>query len=393
MVTVQEAKRIIRENCQALEPVEKPLLQAAGHILAQDFIAPIDIPSYPQSGMDGYAFAFDSYTPGATLEIIGEMAAGSNELLVVPKGKAVRIFTGAPVPNGTDTVVMQEKTSRENQFLFIDFPEMKKGDNVRPQGSEIQKTTLALPKGSLLSPAALGFLAGMGATKVWMYPAPSIALLVTGNELQQPGKPLAYGQVYESNSIAIQAALQKMGLTINTIYTVHDSLERLTEVLKSAIDQHDLILLTGGISVGDYDFTLAATQSCEVEQLFHKISQKPGKPIYAGKKGRKLVLALPGNPASVLTCFYEYVMEAVSVLMQKNLRPEIKKVSVAGSFNKKTGLAFFLKGYYDGELLHFLPAQESYKLNSFAQANCLVFLPAESSGVETGDLVEIHLIQ
>ncbi|WP_290792010.1 molybdopterin molybdotransferase MoeA [Flavihumibacter sp. UBA7668] len=393
MVTVQEAKQLIRENSQKLDPVEIPLIQAAGLILAQDFIAPIDIPSFPQSGMDGYAFAFDSYKPGSHLEIIGEMAAGVHEMLEIPAGKAVRIFTGAPVPNGTDTVVMQEKTSRKDQFLSINFPEMKKGDNVRPKGSEIGKNALALPKGSLLSPAALGFLAGMGATNVWVYPAPSIALLVTGNELQQPGKPLAYGQVYESNSIAIQAALQKIGLSLQKIYTVHDSLEQLTNVLNEAIDQHDLILLTGGISVGDYDFTLPATESCKVEQLFHKISQKPGKPIYAGKKGRKIVLALPGNPASVLTCFYEYVTEAVSVLMQKNIRPEIKIVPAAGPFTKKAALAFFLKGYYDGELLHFLPAQESYKLNSFAQANCLVFLPAESIGVEKGDQVEIHLIQ
>lgn len=393
MVTVQEAKRLIRENSQALEPVELPLLQAAGHVLARNLIAPIDIPSYPQSGMDGYAFAFDSYKPGFHLEIIGEIAAGANEMAEVPAGKAVRIFTGAPVPSGTDTVVIQEKTSRQHPFLFIDFPEMKKGDNVRPQGSEIKKNALALPKGSLLSAAALGFLAGMGVTNLNVYPSPRIALLVTGNELQQPGKPLQYGQVYESNSVAIQAALQKMGLTLQNIYTVHDSLERLTEVLKRAIDQHDLILLTGGISVGDYDFTLAATQSCEVEQLFHKISQKPGKPFYAGKKGKKLVLALPGNPASVLTCFYEYVSEALSVLMQKKLQPEIKTVPAAGSFNKKPGLAFFLKGYYDGELLHFLPAQESYKLNSFAQANCMVYLPDENSGVEKGELVEIHLIQ
>ncbi len=392
MVTVHQAKHLIRDNACTLTPVERPLAKSLGYVLATDILAPMDIPSYPQSGMDGYAFKYADWQPGQGIEIIGEIAAGMPVNNTVGQGKAVRIFTGAPVPAGTDTVVMQEKTSRKNEWLYIDFSAIKKGDNVRLPGTEIKKNELALAKNTPLTPAALGFLAGMGISSVTVYPTPSIALLITGNELQQPGQPLAYGQVYESNGISLQAALQKSGLQVNEIIRVQDKLDALTSALMQALEQHDLVLITGGISVGDYDFTLAATKACDVEQLFHKVSQKPGKPLFAGKKEKKLVLALPGNPASVLTCYYEYVTEAISKMMLKNIVPENKQVPLQQPYWKKPGLAFFLKAYFDGTSVHLLASQESYKLNSFARANCLVFLPEETEAVDTGTPVEIHLI-
>lgn len=391
MVTVEEARELIRASCRPLSPIRCDLETACGHTLAEDICAPLDIPNYPQSGMDGYAFSFDSWQTGSPLEVIGEIAAGDKNAPNIPPGKAVRIFTGAPVPAGTNTVVMQEKTRREGDQLFIQSSEIKKGDNVRATGSEIATGALAIPAGSPLTPAAIGFLAGMGITELSIYPSPRIALLITGNELQNPGYPLGYGQVYESNSPALKAALAGFGLTINKQYRIKDDLDKLKESLADALENHDLILITGGISVGDYDYTLSAAQACEVEQVFHKIRQKPGKPLYIGKKHEKIIMALPGNPASVLTCFYEYGTEVLSLLMKKELRPEVKKVPVAGSYSKAPGLTVFLKGWFNGEQVELLPAQESYKLSSFALANCLAVLPEESTGIKEGEFVEIHL--
>ena len=392
MISVAAAKELIKDSCSALEPVVVSLEQAIGKTLASNLYAPIDIPSFPQAGMDGYAFLFKDWKPGHPLPVVGEIAAGRHKKIDLSGGMAMRIFTGAPVPDGADTVVMQEKTSRQESLVFIDAPYLKPGDNVRLPGSEISKGSLALPAGTLLTPAAIGFLAGMGIRSAEIFPGPRIALLITGNELQDPGLPLAYGQVYESNSIALKTALQTLGLEAATEVRVPDTLEILTGALKDALEKHDLVLITGGISVGDYDFTLAATEACAVTPLFHKVLQRPGKPLYAGKKGNTLVMGLPGNPSSVLTCFYEYVTIAVSGMMQKQLVPKVKTATVTGDYKKPAALTVFLKGYYSDEQVAILPSQESYKLNSFAVANCLVVIPAQTSGIHNGEQVEIHLL-
>lgn len=392
MVSVEQAKALIRQHCSALEPVSMPLLQAAGRVLAKDMYSPIDIPSYPQSGMDGYAIAFDTCKPGHPLEVVDEVAAGDQLNKLVPPGKAVRIFTGAPVPAGADTIVMQEKITREGKNIQIDFSNLKKGDHLRLPGSEIAKGVLALPAGSMLKPGAIGFLAGMGICTAEVYPSPRIALIITGNELQVAGQPLEHGQVYESNGITLQTALRSIGHEVQQVYYVGDQLEKMKETLAIALDQHDLILITGGVSVGDYDFTIPAAHACGVETIFHKVKQKPGKPFFFGKKANKIVFGLPGNPSSVLTCYYEYVTEALSLLENQDRRLPVRKVMSLDNFSKSAPLQFFLKGLFDGNAFRLLPAQESYKMNSFALANCLAVIPEDSEGFNKGDEIEIHLL-
>jgi len=192
MISVEEAKKIIEENAVALQPVKYPMQRAAGKILAEDIYSTIDIPAFPQSSMDGYAFSFSDWGKNKRLKIEGEIAAGTNKKLSLAPGKAVRIFTGAPVPPGADTVVMQEKVQLQNGELIIEDESIVTGMNVRPKGSETKAGELSLKKGSLLSPAAIGFLAGIGITEVKVYPNPSVSIIITGKELQQPGKPLEY---------------------------------------------------------------------------------------------------------------------------------------------------------------------------------------------------------
>lgn len=389
MISVDDAKQLILEHANKLESLPMPLLEASDHILAKDIFAPHSIPAYPQSSMDGYALRFDGgHWP---LKLVGEMAAGSNKAFTLKQGEAVRIFTGAAVPNGADTVLIQEKARAEGNLLYIEDPNLCAGANVRPVGSEITKGHKALPVGALLTPAAVGFLAGMGVVEVEALPMPRISIIVTGNELQHPGQPLEYGQVYEANSFTILAALKQIGLEPLALYRSADDLGQLTDILNNALESSDVVLMTGGVSVGQYDFTTVAFDACGIQKVFHKIKQKPGKPILFGTSGSKLVFGLPGNPASVLTCYYQYVLLALSVLCGKNLRLPTKTVSLKNEFKKPAGLTHFLKGYYDGINVELLTGQESYKLNSFARANCLAEIPEDTTALEAGFEVRVHL--
>jgi len=392
MLNVSEAKQLILEQAKFLPPVKLPLPEAAGKVLAEDIYASINIPAYAQSSMDGYAFSYPDWKVNKSLKIKGEMAAGSSETFVLSPGNAVRIFTGAAVPAGADTVVMQEKTKIENEQLVIEDENIFQGSNVRLKGSEIKAGQLAIEKESLLMPAAIGFLAGIGITEVLVYPFPSISIIVTGNELQTPGQSLLQGQVYESNSFSLQAALKQLHIQEVKVYKAEDELETVKRVLNEALDQSDVVFLTGGVSVGDYDFVAAAAVQNGVEKMFHKIKQKPGKPFYFGIKENKLVFGLPGNPASVLTCFYEYVEPALRKISKQKTGLQVMQASLTTPFKKAAGLTHFLKGFYDGKTVTPLTAQESYRLSSFAKANCLIKINEETTICEEGELVEIHLL-
>jgi len=397
MISVLEARKIIAQQVVSLPPIESPLLQAAGQLLAEDVYAPADIPAFPQSSMDGYAFSYTDWKNMTNLIIDGEIAAGNNDIISLPGGKAIRIFTGAPVPQGADTVVMQEKViiaepSAGKKELLINDDQIQQGTNVRLAGSEIKKGELALEKNRLLGPAAVGFLAGIGIAAIKVFPNPSVSIIITGKELQQPGNHLDHGQVFESNSFALSSALQALHINDVKMLWADDDLDILTSTLAKALQQSDMVLLTGGISAGDYDFVLQAAEKCGAIKLFHKIKQRPGKPLYFGKQGNKLVFGLPGNPSSVLTCFYEYVLPALSILTSRSVGLITLHAPLTASFQKKVALTSFLKGTYDGKAVTILDAQESYKMRSFAIANCLVKLDEEVKEYRTGAIVEVHLL-
>lgn len=390
MISVEEARKLIGDYISPLKPVLKPLQEAADHILSEDITAAFDIPAFRQSSMDGYAIIFDDVHE--ELHLIGEMAAGTAQKLTISIGQTSRIFTGAPLPEGADTVVMQEKTSKKDDRISFDDQRLVRGANVRQIGSEIRTGELAMAKGDLLSPAALAFLAGIGVSEVMVYPSPSVAIILTGNELQQPGLPLQFGQVYESNSYSLAAALKNEGIFNVEILKAEDSLETLTAVLKEALVRNDVVLLTGGVSVGDYDFVLQAAADCGVNQIFHKVKQKPGKPLFFGKKEDKVVFGLPGNPSSVLNCYYNYVVPALNQLSNKAKSIRSIQAELTHPYQKPPGLTHFLKGNYKDGKATPLGAQESYRLSSFAQANCLIQLNEGQENFVAGETINVILI-
>lgn len=392
MITVAEAKEIIEQYAVPMSPVILDLLQATGCTLAEDIYSGYDIPAFPQSAMDGYAFSFADLDAHASLKINVKVQAGAAEHFHIQRGETARIFTGAPVPENADTVVMQEKVLVQDNAIIIQDDQLVKGINVRPKGSEIRKGELALSKGTRLMPASLGFLAGIGVTKIMVNPKPVVHIILTGKELQQQGAALQYGKVYESNSFTLIAALQQLNIRNVSKFIVDDDLDALQQVLQNSLLQADMVLLCGGVSVGDYDFVVKATELCDITPQFHKIKQRPGKPLFFGTKNEKIIFGLPGNPSSVLTCFYEYVVPAINKLCLMPPTVQIVQLPLAAGYSKKEGLTHFLKGRIVNNQAQPLTAQESYRLASFATADCLIVLEEERADYAANEVVEVHLL-
>ena len=389
MVSVQDAFLILKNNLPAPQEIEYSLLQARKHVLAQTLLSPINMPPFRQSAMDGFALCLHE---ALVYEIIGEIKAGDTHQVVLLPGQAIKIFTGAAVPDTAQAVIQIEKVSvNENQLVLEEA--VQAGTNVRPIGEQIARGELALEKGTLLNAAAIGFLAGLGFTSVKVFQKPRVGILVTGNELVKPGSPLEYGKVYESNGIMLESALNEASFEAVNLYEVNDNYENTRNKLQEAFLENDVVLVSGGISVGDYDFVAAALKELEVETLFYKVNQKPGKPLFAGKLKDKMVFALPGNPAAALTCFYVYVLPTLSILSGKATNyNQAKSIAIAHDYKVHNTRSQFLKAHIiNGEAI-ILSHQASSMLNSFSVANGLVFVPNGSYELKQGDSVDVYLL-
>lgn len=389
MIDVEAAKLIVRELSSVPKVICLPLSASLGYVLSADVLAPIHMPPFDQSAMDGYALKLGA---GLDYKIIGEVQAGSAENPSMEIGDAVRIFTGAAVPTTANAVIMQEKTKVEGAFLRLDeIP--KPSANIRPLGEQIKKGAIALQKGTELSPAAVGFLAGIGVSEVAVFQKPKIAVVVTGDELVSAGQVLERGQIYESNGLMLANALQQTGFEAPTVVRVKDDYEATKTLLKGLLETQDFVLISGGISVGDYDFVGKALLELEVEQLFYKVRQKPGKPMFLGKTATSIVFALPGNPAAALSCYYQYVLTALKKAMGlpnfalKKIYLPLKK-----AYLKKGNRAHFLKAKLTDSGVEILDGQSSAMLFSFAYADALIYIPQDQMQTAAGALVEVHLL-
>lgn len=384
MIQVEQALSIIAENSTKM-PIQKlPVQKALGYILAETVYSPIHMPPFRQSAMDGYAFI---HSIKHQYDVIATSQAGDHSNIKLKNNEAVRIFTGAFVPNNADTVVMQEDVlANENSILIAEMPERLA--NVRAKGEQIAKDEVVFEANTLITPAAIGFLACLGITEVAVYKKPKIAILVTGNELVKPGKKLPKGKIYESNSIMLQAALQTIGIQKTKVYKVKDNLKATKRALKSILPKYDIILISGGISVGDYDFVKEALLKNGVEEHFYKINQRPGKPMFFGSKNETLVFALPGNPASSLTNFYIYVYPAIKKrtgFSETHLPKLIRKLNT--DVTNTTGKTLFLKALHDETHVTILDGQSSAMLNTFAIANSLLIIPHDVKEYKQEQLV------
>lgn len=389
MISVQEAQYIIENLTFTQTVVTKSLSQSLDFVLAQDIISPIHMPPFAQSAMDGYALKFGD---GLNFDIIAEIQAGSDLHPTLNAGEATRIFTGAAVPKSADAVIMQEKTIRNEQHLTIEeLP--KTSANIRPKGEQIKAGDIALKAHTRLTPAAIGFLAGLGIDKVKVYQKPRIGIAVTGNELVAAGTVLQRGQIYESNGIMLQTVLQDAGFEVQQIEHVKDDYATTLAQLSKQIDSCDFVLISGGISVGDYDFVGKALLELGTKQLFYKIRQKPGKPIFLGQKEHCTIFALPGNPASALSCFYLYVLKALKRASgDHSFQLKTLTIPMEETYHKKGNRANFLKAKLTPNGVKVLHGQSSAMLHSFAEADALVFIPETQMTTPQGSLVTAYLL-
>ncbi|TDN86363.1 molybdopterin molybdochelatase [Salegentibacter sp. 24] len=384
MIQVDKALELIASSIFKMEPVMLPLAEVQGMTLAFDTYSPINLPSFRNSAMDGYAVMLNSCN---SYTLNQELKAGDSAKIRLKAGEATRVFTGAAVPENADTVIIQEWAQLDgNTVKFIKKP--KKYANIRSEGEQLKSGELVFKSGLVLNEASIGLLAGLGIAKVEVYATPKVGILVTGNELQQPGKTLKPGCIYESNSIMLELALKKAGVDQITKYRVKDDFLRTKQAIEKALDQNDLLLISGGISVGDYDFVKKALLANHINEVFYMVKQKPGKPLWFGKKDKKIVFALPGNPASSLSCFYVYVLPAIRKMTGKKFRANLKTAISAERIFKPAGKTFFQKAKVEDGKLSILKGQSSSMLHSFAVSNALACIPENVEEIPENGEVE-----
>tara|TARA_B100001093_G_scaffold362680_1_gene347446 strand:+ start:21485 stop:22666 length:1182 start_codon:yes stop_codon:yes gene_type:complete len=392
MIGVEEARRVVEEIDIVSPKVQVLSLdKALGYVLAKNLYCPFDLPSFEQSIMDGYTIHYKENDP-LEFEVIAEIQAGSKVSVQLNEGQAARIFTGAPIPLGANAVVMQEHARQLGNQLYIDHPP-KPNQHIRAIGSDLKKEQLLFESGFQLNASSLGVLKSLGFNEVEVYRKPVVSIVVTGDELVSEDRPLQKGEIYESNSMVLKAALESNGIVVQKVFNVRDDFEATRETLKEALNSSDLTLVSGGISVGAYDFVYRSLQELAVQTYFYKVKQKPGKPLFFGGFNHKYLFALPGNPGSALTCFYLYVLPFLK-RMQNTRDFESSSIGLAleQGISNTTGRALFLKAKRSGNRVRILEHQSSSKLLGFAMADVLVYIPETTGELSKGTLVDCVII-
>jgi molybdopterin molybdotransferase len=391
MISVNEARKILAENLTGGESAEIQVSEAAGYVVYKDVVSPADVPPFDNSAMDGYALTFGKNRESWT--VIGEIPAGSSQNIRLGEGEAARIFTGSPMPAGADTVIPQEQIERNGNTIKYVVSGVGKGANVRYKGTQIKSGELMMQQRTLLSAGGVGLLASVGLATVEVFAPPAVSVIVTGSELHEPGEPLPHGAIYDSNSPMLKAALSRLGIRKINTSRVADVEPELRKNIERELNKSDVVIISGGISVGDYDFVKTSLAGLGVKELLYNVKQRPGKPFFAGKLENKWVFALPGNPASVLSCFNHYVKPCILYFMGHNnvWQPDIT-LPLAEDSVKKNGLTFFMKAYAENGKVHLAEGQQSFNLIAFSKADCFAELPEDVDFVKAGTPVNVHFL-
>lgn len=387
LLSLEDARSQLLASIQpALKQEVVPLADALDRVAAEDVAANMPVPPWDNAAMDGYAFCRADLDQSVTLSVSQRITAGMHPNPLQP-GTAARIFTGAPVPDGADTVVMQENCQRQDERVtVIQLPEI--GENVRRRGNDIAAGALLITKGKRLGPFELGLLASSGIDRVAVIAMPRIALLMTGDELVKPGSVLPPGKIFNSNQFVIQALCQRLGVSIISANHVTDSLDATVTALKQAAERADVIITMGGVSAGEEDHVKDAV-SREGELLLWKLAIKPGKPFAFGRFADRLFFGLPGNPVSAVVTLLLLVRPALLRLMgsERTVWPE-RWVEAGFSSNhasdREEYLRVSLQASEKGEVVKPFSRQSSGVLSSLAESDGLAVIPSGTT-VEAGD--------
>ncbi|MFQ0996196.1 molybdopterin molybdotransferase MoeA [Gilliamella sp. CG25] len=401
LLTFDQAKQKILQACTTVKSLEHEtvsLNDALDRITAVPIISPINVPRFDNSAMDGYAVRLADIEKSRTLPVSKTVYAGDDiGDLNWAIGSCLRIMTGAPVPNDANAVVMQEHTQATGQYITF-LKDIKAGDNIRRIGEDIKKDAITVAKGQRLSISTLSTLATLGIQQVCVYKTLNVAIFSTGNELTPIGQPLTdNGAIYDSNGFTLKQLLTKLNCQVIDLGIIPDDPNQIKQALMIASTQADLIITSGGVSVGDADYTKTALE--ELGQInFWKIAMKPGKPFAFGQIGKALFCGLPGNPVSTVVTFYQLVQPLISALAgQQTLSADLTfKVKTATDLKKSVGRIDFQRGRVEpndqGELeVKSTGQQGSHITQSFNKANCFIILEQERGNVSKGEYVTVTL--
>lgn len=408
MITYEQALDILESYGSPIGTTRVSLRDALGRVLSEPVISPHDLPYFDNSAVDGFGVILSDVQQASSespveLKLAGTIPAGSYADWQLNPGQTVRILTGSPVPSGVEAVVMQEFTQAQNGHVRF-LKGAKPGENIRRRGEELTCGGLVLEAGARLNPAGIGLLAALGYTTAPVYQLPRVSIVVSGNELVEPGKPLGPGQIYESNSWSLLGALASLGLEPVRISYAADAPDAMRPVMEQALAESDVVLTTGGVSVGDYDYVKDILAQLGVVQHFWGVAIKPGKPVFFGSRPaseqcntQTLVFGLPGNPVSVLLTYYLFAKPVLlRMLGLKSVSPLIFNARLTRDLKKKPGRVEFVRGVLSGspEGLRVEPVlgQGSHMLSGMAVSNCLVIFPREQDRLGSGDNVQVMLL-
>ncbi len=397
MITPNKALDIVLECVRPLGTVRKPLDDAPGHCLVQDVLADRDMPPADRSTMDGYAVrSSDLAKRPCSLRLVGEVAAGSAARPRVRPGTCVRVLTGANIPPGANAVVMVEQTE-EADGLITFRTKVPAGSNIRKRGEDAKKGTVLLKKNTVLGPLQIGLCAAVGESEPRVYARPDVAALCTGEELRPAGGRVRAHELRNSNGPALLAALREHGYTNVILGVAPDDIEALTRRIKQATGKCHVLILTGGVSVGKYDFVPEAVRQIGATIRFHRVAMKPGRPtLYATLSTKRHIFGLPGNPLSTMTGFYEFVLPALrrmSGLPEKECRPTtrlpLNRILRTEGERVKFVLAKLVWGK-KGPSVSALKSHGSADIAAGARADGVIVVPAGTQELAAGSLVEFR---
>jgi len=400
-IAVDKAREVISRYLSPVTAAERVHVRAAlGRVLAADIVSPVDVPAHDNSAMDGYAVRFaDLKSDGGTrLKVIGSAFAGAPFTGEVKAGECVRIMTGGVVPAGTDTIVMQEHVETKGDAVTIGSGH-RQNQNLRHASEDLRIGQVALRRGQHLRPAEIGLIASLGIAEVNVYRRLRVAFFSTGDELVSIGSPLGEGQIYDSNRYTLFGMLGRLGCEVIDMGVVADDPARLEQAFREAADAADVVITSGGVSVGEADFVKDMLNKLG-EVVFWKIAMKPGRPLAYGKIGRAHFFGLPGNPVSVMVTFYQFVREALLRLSGRDPVEPVPsfRVPCMSALKKAPGRTEFQRGILTRDAagswsVRVTGEQGSGILRSMSEANCFIILATDQGNVTRGTLVDVQLLE
>jgi molybdopterin molybdotransferase len=397
MITVEDHLERILRGVGPLEAYDQPIVESLGLPLHENFVAPVDLPRFANSSMDGYAVRAEDITgatPEApvTLPVVGEIVAGSAKPFAISAGTAVKIMTGAPIPRGADTVVPFERTDGGNARVSIQ-QDAPVGANIRAQGSDVQAGDLVLSAGTVLGAREIGLLAALGAPRAKARPRPRVVIISTGSELREPGTHLDYDSIHDGNSYMLAAAVRSAGAIAYRVGAIDDNPRSFRKVLSEQLVRADLVVTSGGVSMGVKD-VVKETLSALGTVSFDKVAMQPGKPQGFGRvfDEQKPIITLPGNPVSAYVSFEVFVLPAIRRLMGRTpyRRPMVHAV-LASDLRSQSGVRQYVRGIFEvthrGAKVTPVQGHGSHLMGALAKSNALIVVGEDETALNLGDTV------